>query len=600
MSRDGLSTSIQQARRAGLGRPPARTTSRPRLGRRRPGRGIGLLVLAGAAVLVAASPAHAPPSVVLIMNVSSLVPDEEYRAGERGEQSWVMAQKFRTGPNAAGYTFNQVKFKVTEIMAPMDFMPGVSILTADSRNNPGATLYTLTGSITEVGDHTFHTSGDATLQPNTTYFVQWENTNPDVPGNFSVSAATDGDVDEGLPGWRFGSRYIRNKLARNPRWLNRPDQFIAVELNLTPPNSAPVFADATLSRSIAENTAPGAAVGDPVPAATDADAGDRLSYIMKGADAAAFAFDPATRQISTRAALDHEAKTSYALTIEVGDGTANDTIAVTVTVTDVNEPPQAPAAPRLSAASKTGLGAAWTAPDNAGRPDIESYDLRYRALGATAWQDGPQDVTGTGATIAGLAEETSYQVQLRAANDEGHGPWSASATGATSANSAPVFADATLSRSIAENTAPGAAVGDPVPAATDADAGDQLTYIMEGADAAAFDFDPATRQISTRAALDHEAKDSYALTIEVGDGTASDTIAVTITVTDGDELSYESSCARAPTRPPSTSYLRSQRPARSAPRRRSTTRPRTPTRSPSRSATEPPATPSPSPSPSPT
>ena len=193
----------------------------------------------------------------------------------------------------------------------------------------------------------------------------------------------------------------------------------------------------------------------------------------------------------------------------------------------MNEPPRAPAAPRLSAASKTGLGVTWTAPDNA------QAEHRERPALPTAWQDGPQDVTGTGATIAGLAEETSYQVQLRAANDEGHGPWSASATGATSANSAPVFADAT--RRTSPRTPPDAAIGDPVPAATDADAGDELTYIMEGADAAAFDFDPATRQISTKAALDHEAKDSYALTIEVGDGTASDTIAVTVTVTDVNE-----------------------------------------------------------------
>ena len=62
-------------------------------------------------------------------------------------------------------------------------------------------------------------------------------------------------------------------------------------------NRAPVFADATLTRSITENSAGGANVGAVVPAATDADTGDTLTYSLEGTDEASFGFNATTRQI---------------------------------------------------------------------------------------------------------------------------------------------------------------------------------------------------------------------------------------------------------------------------------------------------------------
>ena len=100
---------------------------------------------------------------------------------------------------------------------------------------------------------------------------------------------------------------------------------------------------------------------------------------------------------------------------------------------------------------------------------------------------------------------------------------------------APVFPDATLARSIAENTAANTNVGAAIPAATDADTGDTLTYSIEGTDAGSFDFNTTTRQITTKTGVtyDFEAKPSYAVTIKVEDGNGgSDTVAVTITLRD--------------------------------------------------------------------
>ncbi|MCY3851985.1 MAG: fibronectin type III domain-containing protein, partial [Gammaproteobacteria bacterium] len=335
----------------------------------------------------------------------------------------------------------------------------------------------------------------------------------------------------------------------NYRWADPPAVIrgyplgfhVTVEL-LQAANAAPVFADATLTRSIAENTAANTNVGAVVPAATDAD-GDSLTYTMEGTDAASFDFDASARQIKTKAGVtyDFEAKSGYSVTIRASDGTASDTVAVTISLTDVNEPPDAPAAPTVSATSgsTTSLDVSWTAPANAGRPAISNYDLRYRAGTSGAFTDGPQDVAGTSSTITGLTAGTAYQVQVRASNAEGDGPWSTAGSGSTNTatNNAPAFADATLTRSIAENTAANTNVGAVIPAATDAD-NDTLTYTMEGTDAASFDFNASIRQITAKAGVtyDFEAKASYSVTIKADDGNGgTDTVAVTISLTDVNE-----------------------------------------------------------------
>ena len=207
---------------------------------------------------------------------------------------------------------------------------------------------------------------------------------------------------------------------------------------------------------------------------------------------------------------------------------------MTIDVTDVDEPPDAPAAPSVSATpgSTTSLDVGWTAPPNAGRPPITSYDLQYRVGGGGSFTAGPRDVAGKSATITGLTARMSYQVQVRATNDEGDSDWSAPGT---PVNNAPVFSDATLTRSIAENAAENMNIGAAIPAATDAD-GDSLTYSMEGADAASFAFEASTRQIKAGAALDFESRDSYSVTVRADDGNGGTaTIAVTIDVTDVDE-----------------------------------------------------------------
>ena len=95
-----------------------------------------------------------------------------------------------------------------------------------------------------------------------------------------------------------------------------------------------------------------------------------------------------------------------------------------MTVADVDtEAPGKPDAPSVSAASVSSLDVGWSAPDNDG-PAITGYDVQYREGTSGTFTGWSHTGTGTSAAITGLAENTAYQVRVRATNDEGTGDWS--------------------------------------------------------------------------------------------------------------------------------------------------------------------------------
>ena len=205
-------------------------------------------------------------------------------------------------------------------------------------------------------------------------------------------------------------------------------------------NEPPEFSSPTAMREVPENTAANTNIGTALPAATDGD-NDPLTYTLEDTDAASFNFNATTRQLSTKSGVtyDHETTPSYSVTLKADDSNGGtDTLAVTITITDVEEPPGRPAAPSVTAVdgSPTSLSVNWTAPTNTG-PAIDNYDLRYREGTSGSWTNGPQNQTGTSATIPGLTESTSYQVQVLARNAEDDSPWSPSGSGQTGALGAP-------------------------------------------------------------------------------------------------------------------------------------------------------------------
>ncbi|MDE0437324.1 MAG: S8 family serine peptidase [bacterium] len=203
------------------------------------------------------------------------------------------------------------------------------------------------------------------------------------------------------------------------------------------------------------------------------------------------------------------------------------------------------------------LTVAWGAPAHAGASPVSGYELRYITAAAadradTRWTvvKVPGGADAVSHTLTGL-EAVPHDVQVRALNSTSAGVWSAAMSGTprSGPNVDPAFAADSASLQVAENTASGAAVGEPV-AAEDADADATLTYTLGGADASVFAIDRASGQISTSAAFDFEAPaDSdgdnvYELSVSVSDGldarwqpdaSVDDSVAVSIEVVDVDE-----------------------------------------------------------------
>ena len=235
--------------------------------------------------------------------------------------------------------------------------------------------------------------------------------------------------------------------GRSYTWSNAgldwsSESFVTLRLRDTPvANNAPVFSPTTATREVAENSAAGTNVGAVIPEATDSDSGDTLTYSMEGTDAASFAFDASTRQITTITGVtyNHEAtKNSYSVTVKASDGTASATIAVTIDVTDDDTEKSAkPDKPTLAAVtgSSTSLTATWTKPGLNGGPEITGYAVGYKVSTANSWTSFTHTGTGVTATITGLTASTSYQVRVRAKNGETDSDWSDAST-AVSTNAA--------------------------------------------------------------------------------------------------------------------------------------------------------------------
>ncbi len=315
---------------------------------------------------------------------------------------------------------------------------------------------------------------------------------------------------------------------------NGPGEAFA-EVSATSTNTPPKFAIAA-PRSFSETIGTATSVAMDFGAAvnaTDAD-NDTLTYRLEGSGAASFAIDSTTGQLSTKAGVrfDHEAKPSYTVTVGANDGFGGSpTIAVTVNVDDVSEPPLTPGGGAVSPVqgSDTTRTATWIAPDNTGRPVITSYDVRYREFPDGAWKNGPQDVTGTTATLTGLQADKSYEVQVRGTNAEGDGDWAPT-------NQLPVFVEGTWTqREVWENGAAGSKARGGAVTAKDGD-GDSLTYSLGGDDASSFRIDADSGQLSTARPFDYESKASYSVSVTASDGRGGQaTIRVTVNVFDHNE-----------------------------------------------------------------
>ena len=322
--------------------------------------------------------------------------------------------------------------------------------------------------------------------------------------------------------------------------------------------ASPVFDAGNDTPSVPENTPPGVNIGNPVSATDDDDDGannndiefgDTLTYSLNGTDADKFDIDASTGQLLTKAPLNFESprggtgsdSNEYVVTVTVKDSSgASVTQEVTISVTNVEEEPGAPAAPTVVSTAGTqdepySLKVIWYAPDDTG-DTVDGYNVEYKKTTETSFTSvDTGDISGTTATITELDEDTSYQVRVRATDGTDTGPWSLSGVGSTNKedNALPAFGSPTVARNVLENSEPGLVVGFEV-SATDDDNVLPLTYQLLGPDANSFDLQASTGQIRTKRGVvyDAETKGTLRVTMTVSDRQGgTDATAVTISVT---------------------------------------------------------------------
>ena len=190
-------------------------------------------------------------------------------------------------------------------------------------------------------------------------------------------------------------------------------------------NRPPEFDSATATREVPENTEAGENIGAPVTAA-DPDTGDTPAYTLEGADLDSFDIDSASGQIQTKSGVtyDYETKSSYSVTVKADDnngGTA--TIDVTITVADVDEPPEFDSATATrEVPENTEAGGNIGAPVTAADPDTGDTPA-YTLEGADLDSFGIDSASGQIQTKSGVIYDhetkSSYSVTVKADDNNG-------------------------------------------------------------------------------------------------------------------------------------------------------------------------------------
>ena len=293
-------------------------------------------------------------------------------------------------------------------------------------------------------------------------------------------------------------------------------------------NNPPVFSPATATRSVAENTASGAVLGNTF-TASDED-NDTLTYSLGGTDAASFSLNTASGELSTSAALDFETTTSYSVTITARDpagGTGS--IDVTITVTDVEEDGVVSFSP-TTAAVGTEITASLTDDDGG----VSSPTWAWSADGTAISGATSASYTPVNADIGKRLSAAVTYTDRRGSGKTASAQMAANVPGVT--NEPPVLSCSPSSADYAEGgttTVATYSANDPE--------NQTIAWSLRGTDSGDFSIGSSSGALTFAATPDYEmpadsdTNNVYTLTVVASDGTNEDTCDVTITVTNEDE-----------------------------------------------------------------
>ena len=278
--------------------------------------------------------------------------------------------------------------------------------------------------------------------------------------------------------------------------------------------------------------------------ASDADGDDLTFSLTNSTDSSFFTLDSSSGVLAFQQAPDFESPqdsntdNTYELELSVADGANTSSQAITVAVTNVDEAPSFAATTQDLSVSENSSGSFYQAQAT----DPEQATLTYSASGTDA---GLFDLDSASGELTfkqsphfenPLDSDSNnvYQLDITAADGTNQASQSITVTVAD-VNEAPAFASASVNLNTDENAA---SFAHTVDAATDPDQGEQLTYQLGGDDAAAFDFDAATRVLAFKQSPDYEspadqdADNTYQIIITAADSQYSTSQAITIAVAD--------------------------------------------------------------------
>ena len=193
-----------------------------------------------------------------------------------------------------------------------------------------------------------------------------------------------------------------------------------------------------------------------------------------------------------------EGQEEYSLTVNAYDGELNGTLDVTITITDMNEPPDVTGRTTITfVETATGPVETFKAND----PEEDDTDITWAVLGTDTDDftitDGALNFASTpdyeNPTDSPPPGDNVYEITIKATDDNSQSDTLNVTVIVTDENQVPEFPGATTSRDVSENTAPGQNVGSPVRA--DDPENDDLTYTLIGTDASHFDILTSTGQI---------------------------------------------------------------------------------------------------------
>ena len=538
------------------GERPCKPSRRARVARPYPGwlwtALAGLVVLTGLAAPAAAQ------------TVQTLVSNSGESRPLNGSSS-ISAQSIRTGDHESGYTVSQIELHAFTVASRSTT---VKLYSNSDSGEPQDLVATLVNpdTFTQRQFNTFTAPSGTMLSRNTTYWIVVNEDSGDSAQRLAYSN-TGSDVDTSSYGWSIGNERL---IKSSPTTAWRSNNFVlsltvkgnfandARTSDTTPPTletaevngatmtltydetldtaSVPAASDYTVSvadatRSLASAT--------PVAVSGSTVALTLSSAVTPGQTVTVSYAVPSTNPVQDAAGNDAEALSSQAVTnnTRTAANTAPTAAANTVTTNEDTAHTfaaddfgfmDADSGDALESVKIESLPAAGT-----GELQLDNVALSSVSQMVTKAQLDDGDLEYVPPANANGDAYASFTFKVNDGTADSASPYSMTVN-VTAVNDAPAFSDATLTRSVAENSAANVNVGAVIPEAADADVGATLEYSMEGADAASFNFNVSTRQITTKSGVhyDFEAKRSHSVTIKVSDGTDSDTVAVTINVTD--------------------------------------------------------------------